>query len=274
MGRRPSAGGDASRAGDGSAFQLCHLSKLQGSPKKKIRILIADHEGVFRLGLKKLFGLEDDLRVVAQAQDAAQAVVLAKEFRPDLVFVQADIARPNPGDLFAEIARAVADTKIVVTASQLSEDEPLKYVEGGASGVILKTADPAQFVKCARRVMQGEVWLGKKEVAQMAKRLGDVQGQQVRPRDTLTNREKTIISYLMQGWRNREIARHLSITEQTVKNHLRTVYDKLGVSDRLELVLYAIHQRLELPPTGAPPPPSAKQPASNADLEPHGAGRS
>ena len=246
----------------------------QQTPKKKIRILIADHEAVFRLGLKKLFGVEDDLRVVAQAQDAAQAVVLAKEFRPDLVFVQADIARPNPGDLFAEIARAVTDTKIVVTASQLSEEESLKYVEGGASGVILKTADPAQFVKCARRVMQGEVWLGKKEVAQMAKRLGDVQGQQVRPRDTLTNREKTIISYLMQGWRNREIARHLSITEQTVKNHLRTVYDKLGVSDRLELVLYAIHQRLELPPTGAPPPPAAKQPASNADLEPHGAGRS
>ena len=140
-----------------------------------------------------------------------------------------------------------------------------------ALGLLMRSA---QFVKCARRVMQGEVWLGKREVAQMAKRLGDVQGQQVRPRDTLTNREKTIISYLMQGWRNREIARHLSITEQTVKNHLRTVYDKLGVSDRLELVLYAIHQRLELPPTGAPPPPSAKQPASNADLEPRGAGRS
>ena len=82
--------------------------------------------------------------MVAQAQGAAQAVVLAKEFRPDVVFVQADIARPNPGDLFAEIARAVTDTKIVVTASQLSEEESLKYVEGGASGVILKTADPAR----------------------------------------------------------------------------------------------------------------------------------
>ena len=69
-----------------------------------------------------------------------------------------------------------------------------------------------------------------------------------RPVDTLTHREKTIISYLMQGWRNREISTHLSISEQTVKNHLRTIYDKVGVSDRLELVLYAIHQRMELPP--------------------------
>jgi DNA-binding NarL/FixJ family response regulator len=231
--------------------------------KKKIRVLIADQEGVFRLGLKKLFGLEDDLRVVAQAQDAAQAVSLVKEFRPDLVFVQADLAKPNPGDLLAEIAREAADTKIVVTASQLPEEESVAYVSGGASGVILKTADPAQFVKCARKVMQGEVWLGKREIVQMAKRLGNAQSPPARPRDTLTNREKTIISYLMQGWRNREIARHLSITEQTVKNHLRTVYDKLGVSDRLELVLYAIHQRLELPPVGAPPPPP-KQPASKS----------
>ena len=108
--------------GDWRRFGTAAMPSQQ-TPKKKIRILIADHEAVFRLGLKKLFGVEDDLRVVAQAQGAAQAVVLAKEFRPDLVFVQADIARPNPGDLFAEIARAAADTKIVVTASQLSEEE-------------------------------------------------------------------------------------------------------------------------------------------------------
>ena len=72
--------------------------------------------------------------------------------------------------------------------------------------------------------------------------------------DTLTRREKSIIACLVQGWRNREIAQNLHITEQTVKNHLRAVYDKVGVSDRLELALYAIHQKLELPP---PPTPAA-----------------
>jgi DNA-binding NarL/FixJ family response regulator len=76
-----------------------------------------------------------------------------------------------------------------------------------------------------------------------------------RPVDTLTQREKTVISYLMQGWRNREISTHLAISEQTVKNHLRTIYDKVGVSDRLELVLYAIHQKMELPPVQAATPP-------------------
>ena len=81
----------------------------------------------------------------------------------------------------------------------------------------------------------------------MAKLLEERPSSPPRPVDTLTRREKTVISYLMQGWRNREISTHLAISEQTVKNHLRTIYDKVGVSDRLELVLYAIHQRLELP---------------------------
>jgi len=146
--------------------------------------------------------------------------------------------------------------KIVITASALGEEEPVRYVQGGAAGVILRSVDPPFFVKCARKVSENEVWLPKKQVAQMAKLLEG--SEPIRPRDTLTQREKTIISYLMQGWRNREIARHLGITEQTVKNHLRTIYDKVGVSDRLELVLYAIHQRLELPPTGPAEIPPAK----------------
>src|SRR5437016_5839118 len=186
---------------------------------------------------------------------------------PELVFLQSELARQDPDVVFGQIRQRSPDSKIVITASGLSEDESDRYVKSGAVGVILKTDDPSLFVKCARQVMANEVWLPKKQIARL------VQGspERVRPRDTLTSREKSIVSYLMQGWRNKEIAQHLSITEQTVKNHLRTVYDKLGVSDRLELVLYAIHQRLELPPTGAAPPPSAKQPASNADLEPHGA---
>src|SRR3989442_13154812 len=105
----------------------------------------------------------------------------------------------------------------------------------------------ALFVKSARKVMDNELWLPKSQVARLAQLLEGAQERPRRPPETLTRQEKAAITYLMQGGRNREIARHLSITEQTVKNHLRTIYDKVGVSDRLELVLYAIHQRLELP---------------------------
>ncbi len=217
-------------------------------PKTKVRILIADREGVFRLGLKKLLGVEDDLRVVAQAADAEQTLRLAKAFHPDLLFVQAEIMAEGPGKLLAQLRQLIPAARVVVTASAPSEQDVLRFVQSGAAGVISKSVEPELFVRCARKVMAGEVWMPKGHVAKMAQLLEAKSERPLRPAETLTHREKTVISYLLQGWRNREIARHLSITEQTVKNHLRTIYDKVGVSDRLELVLYAIHQHLELPP--------------------------
>lgn len=218
---------------------------------KRIRILIADREEVFRIGLQRLLGAEDDLRVVAQAEDKAQVARLAGQFKPDLLFVQAEIAAEGLGDLMAEVRHASPSSKIVITASSLPEDQILRYTKAGACGVILKSVGPHLFVKCARKVMDSEVWLAKPQVAKMAQILQSTQERPRRPADTLTSRERTIISYLIQGWRNREIGQQLSITEQTVKNHLRSIYDKVGVSDRLELALYAIHQRLELPPVNA-----------------------
>jgi DNA-binding NarL/FixJ family response regulator len=232
--------------------------------KKKIRILIADREGIFRLGLKNLFALEDDLRVVAQADTAARTIDLTKSLRPQLFFIQAEIMAEAGGNLLADVRREAPGCKIVVMSSSTpAEEEGLRFVQLGASGVILKSVEPSLFVKCARKVvLENDVWLPKQQVAQMARFLNTTASRPPRPVDTLTRREKTIISSLMRGWRNREIAEHLSITEQTVKNHLRSIFDKVGVSDRLELVLYAIHQRMELPPVqpneagGAAQPPA------------------
>lgn len=225
------------------------------SAKKKIRILVADREGVFRLGLKKVFGVEDDLRVVAQAENSAQVVTMARAFKPNVAFVQQEIVREGTGDLLARVRKASPFTKIIVTSSTSPTEGALGYVKAGAAGVIQKSVDPSLFVKSARKVMDNEVWLPKHYVSTMAKALESSGERVVRPADTLTRREKTIISYVMLGWRNREIALHLVISEQTVKNHLRTVYDKLGVSDRLELVLYALHQGLDLPPVKLTTPP-------------------
>jgi DNA-binding NarL/FixJ family response regulator len=218
------------------------------SVKRKTRILIADREAVFRLGLKKLLSLEDDLRVVAEAEAALQLPAMTECFKPEVLFLQAEILAEEASNLLAEVGRTLPRSRIVVTASTLAEGEGVRYVQAGASGVILRSADPKLFVKCVRKVIEGEVWLPKRHVAEMAKHLEVSPRRSVRPVDTLTRREKSVISYLMQGWRNREIAKQLSITEQTVKNHLRIIYDKVGVSDRLELVLYVIHQRLDLPP--------------------------
>ena len=224
--------------------------------KKKIRILVADREGIFRLGLKKILDVEDDLRVVAQAENGPETLRLAQQFKADLVFVQAELATDGSGDLVAQLRQNSPSRKIVIMASSMHDEEALRHTKAGASGVILKSVEPTLFVKCARKVTVGEVWLPKRQVAQMAQMLEATPARAQRPVDTLTKREKVIISHLAQGWRNREIGQHLSITEQTVKNHLRAIYDKVGVSDRLELVLYAIHQHLELPPVNLDSPPS------------------
>ena len=223
--------------------------------KGKIRVLVADREGIFRLGLKKLFAVEDDLRVVAEAENAAEVLARAETFRPDLVFIQEEILAESGGNLISAVLEVAPQCKVVATASSSSDESSMRHVRSGAAGVILKTVDPQLFVKCARRVTEGETWIPKRQVSTMAKLLEARPANPPRPVDTLTRREKIIISYLMQGWRNREISTHLSISEQTVKNHLRTIYDKVGVSDRLELVLYAIHQRLELPAVQATAPP-------------------
>jgi DNA-binding NarL/FixJ family response regulator len=217
--------------------------------KRKYRVLIADRGGVFRLGLKKLIAIEDDFRVVAQAENAAQIPLLAKKFQADLLFIQSEIVQEGGGDLLARIHQAVPDSRVLIVADGLRDDEMDSFIKRGASGIVLRSADPDSFVKCALKVIKSKHNLPKPQAeAPSGARAAE---SALRPVDTLTRREKTIISGLLQGWRNREIAQHLSISEQTVKNHLRTIFDKVGVSDRLEMVLYAIHHRMELPPPAA-----------------------
>jgi two-component system nitrate/nitrite response regulator NarL len=213
--------------------------------KKRFRILIADQEGIFRLGLRKLFGVEDDLQVVAQADSASQVSGLAEKFKPDLFFLQSDMLGPDPAEFVARLRHVWAGGRVVVVIPPALSDDAERWVKAGAAGVIPRSAEPESFVKSARKVLRNELWVPKR------KSPAPVPSGPPRPADTLTRREKSIISCLVQGWRNREIAENLHITEQTVKNHLRAIYDKVGVSDRLELALYAIHQKLELPPPPA-----------------------
>ena len=224
--------------------------------KKKIRVMVADREAIFRFGLKKLFALEDDLRVVAEAENVAQLLANAETFRPDVIFLQEEIFTEGGGEVISKVQKVAPHCKVVAIASASLDESSKRHVRSGAAGVILKTVDAQFFVKCARRVSAGETWFPKKPVSSMGSLLEADTRDLTRPVDTLTHREKTVISYLMLGWHSREIGNHLSISEQTVKNHLRNIYDKTGVSDRLELVLYAIHQRMELPPVTTTIPPS------------------
>lgn len=227
--------------------------------KKKIRILIADQEGVFRLGLKKLFGVEDDLYVVAQADQAEQVAGLAEKFKPDVIFLQLEMMGRDPAEFITRVRYNWAGGKVIVVVPAAANLDGKQLVKAGAVGIISRATDPEEFIKSARHAMRNELWLPKSLVEHEAEP-AEPSDKPRRPVDMLTRREKSIIACLIQGWRNREIAQELHITEQTVKNHLRAVYDKVGVSDRLELALYAIHQKLDLPPvtnSGGDSPASA-----------------
>ena len=214
---------------------------------KRIRILLADREEVFRLGIRQLFSLEDDLRVVAQAATSEQVLALAERFRPHVLMVQGEIAAEPPGNFLEQVRRGWPHSKLVITASGPKGDTASHYLEAGAAGVIARSAPLSHFVKGIREAMKHKAGIVKATAPAEVKKPDTSPKPPVRPADTLTRREKAVIGCLMQGFPNREIAHYLSIAEQTVKNHLRSVFDKVGVSDRLELVLYAIHQKLDIP---------------------------
>jgi len=237
----------------------------QARKTKKIRILIADREEVFRLGVRKLFALEDDLRVVAQAATGEQAVSLAERFTPHVVMIQGELAGEPPGNLLDQLRRVSPRSKLVITTSALRGESASHFIKAGAAGVILRSAAVSQFAKTVREAMKHKtVLMG--ETGNGRARTGEAPpapAPPLRPVDTLTQREKAVIGCLMQGFPNRDIAQRLAIAEQTVKNHLRSIFDKVGVSDRLELVLYAIHQQIEIPMIKAtrsgPPEPAASR---------------
>jgi DNA-binding NarL/FixJ family response regulator len=214
---------------------------------KRIRILVADREEVFRLGLRQLFSLEDDLRMVAQAATREQVVGLAERFRPHVLLVQVEIAAEAAGNFIEQIRRVSPHSKLVITTPALKRDMASPYLEAGAAGVIARSAAASQFVSCIREAMKHKTVMVGATGTRMVKAAEAPPKLSLRPADTLTRREKAVIGCLMQGFPNREIARCLSMAEQTVKNHLRAIFDKVGVSDRLELVLYAIHQKLDIP---------------------------
>jgi DNA-binding NarL/FixJ family response regulator len=222
---------------------------------KRIRVLVADREDVFRLGVRQLFALEDDLRVVAQATTGEQAVTLAERFRPEVVMVQGELTTEPPGNFMERLRRVLPQTKLVVVMAGRQGETSARYLQAGAAGVTSRSAALAEFVNDVRKAMR--------QPTQPVKLSGPVLSpaalpakEELRPVQTLTEREKLVIGCLMQGFRNRDVAQYLSIAEQTVKNHLRAIFDKVGVSDRLELVLYAIHHKLEVPLIEPSPEPA------------------
>jgi DNA-binding NarL/FixJ family response regulator len=222
-----------------------------------IRVIVADTQAIFRAGLRKIFALEDDIRVVGQAETLAQTLAAAKKFSADVLIFEAALTT-NPMEAVSDLMRQAPQMRMVVVTHEPNEELTLELFRRGAHGIVSREVEPEVLVECLRKVSQGEPWLDRQGVSWVlsAYRSQSTRPTGSRPKVQLTPKESLIVSCVTQGMKNKEIALRVGTTEQVVKNYLRKVYDKLGVADRLELALYCLNHRVV---------ESEKKPAPSAD---------
>jgi DNA-binding NarL/FixJ family response regulator len=201
-----------------------------------LKIILADNQAIFRAGAAKVLAVEDDLRIVAQTQTPDQVLSALEKFRAAVLLISVTF----PKDLNSVI-EAAHKLKTRVLAVTDNDDDPRKYIGLGAEGVIFRNVTGSELVTAVRRIAQGEQYLPESPLTKAASE-NDLVGARVR--DRLTPKELRIVALIVQGYKNKEIAQQLGTTEQVIKNYLRNVYDKIGVSDRLELALFTIHHKI------------------------------
>jgi DNA-binding NarL/FixJ family response regulator len=227
-----------------------------GTPSKsKIRIVVADDHPIFRDGLCRLLALEEDFEVVAQAQDGRQVLDVLQLHEPDILLL--DLKMPGLDGLatLQRLQIAKNKTRVIVLTASDDKNEFVQAMKLGTSGIVLKQTATELLIKSIRKVHAGEIWLDSHTTAAVIRQfVANDEAPAVqslppaptreRERSPLSQREREIVALVAQGFKNKEMAEKMFISEQTVKNHLHNIFDKLGVSDRLELALYAIHNNL------------------------------
>ena len=228
-----------------------------------IRVIVADTQAIFRAGLRKIFALEDDIRVVGQAETMPQTQSAVTKFSADVLIFEAALA-PNPVEAVTELLRQAPQLKIVVVTPASDEQLTLDLFRRGAHGILSREVEPELLVECLRKVAAGEPWLENQAIhwVMEAYRGHNLRPSGARPKVQLTPKETLIVSCVTQGMKNKEIAIRVGTTEQVVKNYLRKVYDKLGVADRLELALYCLSHHVV---DGVKPPPVPSPVPQNGD---------
>jgi two-component system, NarL family, nitrate/nitrite response regulator NarL len=219
---------------------------------RPIRIVTIDDHPIFRDGLRRLLETEPGLEVVAEGGSGADALRLVEALAPDILLL--DLALPDMSglDVLRRLNANISRVRVVLLTASADKQQVTDALLLGARGLVMKESATPLLYKCIRSVMAGEYWLGRARLPDVVDALRELGNPRVpTPAETLTRRELLVIAAIVDGGTNRQVAEQLGVSQQTVKNHLSIIYDKLGVSNRLELALYAIHHKLleRLPPT-------------------------
>jgi DNA-binding NarL/FixJ family response regulator len=199
------------------------------------KIILADNQSIFRAGVAKTLALQDDIRIVAQCADNERLLQAIRTFRSSIVLFASSLQADLPA--LIRVAHAAGSRLIIIAENSESLHT---YATHGFDGVIFRDVTSNELVESVNTVAMGQTHLQQKSGRSLADE-SDAVGARVR--DRLTQKEIKIVALIVQGYKNKEIANQLGTTEQVIKNYLRNVYDKTGVSDRLELALFTIHHR-------------------------------
>lgn len=211
-----------------------HTDHSRGE-ERMYNLILADCQPVFRAGAAKILAVEPDFSIRAQCADLEQLSTAIEVYRSSTVIFAAAL-RPDLARLSARIHATGSRPVVIAEHHEL----PIHYIQQGIHGVVYRNVGGPSLVECVRKTIAGEQWIQVMNSSDPS-REDDLVGQRVR--DRLTPKEMKIVALIVQGCKNKEIAIRLGTTEQVIKNYLRSVFDKIGVSDRLELALFTVHHR-------------------------------
>ncbi len=209
-----------------------------------IRVILADSQAIYRVGIRKVFALEDDIRVVAQADSLENLHAAIERYPTDIVLLERGMLA-GTANAISELLRMAPDVKLIVQAVSADENHMVELYRRGVRGIVSRSISPDLLVRCVRRVAAGETWIDNQSVNWVIdayRQATALVSPRKQPR--LSPKEMSIVTCITQGNRNKEIAFQLGTAERVIKNYLRKIYKKLGVSDRLELALYCLHNKI------------------------------
>jgi DNA-binding NarL/FixJ family response regulator len=215
--------------------------------EKTIRIVIADDHPIFRDGLRRLLDADSRFEVVGEAGDGIEAVAQVAKLKPDILLLDLSMPRANGLKALQELSELGLPVRTVLLTAAIDRDETVTALQFGARGVVLKDSATQLLYRCLEAVMAGEFWVGHDKVHDIVEHLREVTRKADaldKPAQMLTQRELQIVGAVVEGSANKDIGQQFNLSEQTIKNHLSHIFDKVGVSNRLELALYAVHHKL------------------------------
>jgi two-component system NarL family response regulator len=219
-----------------------------GTGSEVIRVLIADDQALFRRGLYVVLGTEDNIEVVAEAENGEEAIAKAQELAPDVVLMDVRMPRVNGIDAARQISLDVPSTKILMLTVSDEEDDLYEAIKAGANGYLLKEISVEEVAEAIRAVVQGQSLISPSMASKLLNEFNmlakKAEERQQFPAPALTGRELEVLKLVAKGMSNREIADELYISENTVKNHVRNILEKLHLHSRMEAVIYAVRERL------------------------------